>query len=327
MNDPPLLSIQNLKVTFQIYEGVVQAVDDVTLDIGTGETVGLVGESGCGKSVTALSILQLLPRESSRIDGRILFDGRNLVDSGESELRNLRGNAISMIFQEPMTSLNPVLTVGRQIEEAIMLHQGLSLTDARIRAVDMLRLVQIPAPEARAREYPHRLSGGMRQRAMIAMALSCRPRLLLADEPTTALDVTIQAQILELMEDLKEKLGMAILLITHDLGLIAQMASRVIVMYAGQVIEEGLVTDLFHDPLHPYTRGLLGSIPVLGRKFTAGRRQLEEIPGIVPSLFDMPRGCRFNLRCPQVMDVCREKQPPMIHLGPHRRVMCWLKAG
>jgi len=323
MNDPPLLSIQNLKVTFQIYEGVVQAVDDVTLDIGTGETVGLVGESGCGKSVTALSILQLLPRGSSRIDGRILFDGRNLVDAGESELRNLRGNAISMIFQEPMTSLNPVLTVGRQIEEAIMLHQGLSLTDARIRAVDMLRLVQIPAPEARAREYPHRLSGGMRQRAMIAMALSCRPRLLLADEPTTALDVTIQAQILELMEDLKEKLGMAILLITHDLGLIAQMASRVIVMYAGQVIEEGLVTDLFHDPLHPYTRGLLGSIPVLGRKFTAGRRQLEEIPGIVPSLFDMPRGCRFHLRCPQVMDVCREKQSPMIQLGPHRRVMCW----
>jgi oligopeptide/dipeptide ABC transporter ATP-binding protein len=323
MNDTPLLSIQNLKVTFQIYEGVVQAVDDVTLDIGTGETVGLVGESGCGKSVTALSILQLLPRESSRIDGRILFDGRNLVDAGESELRNLRGNAISMIFQEPMTSLNPVLTVGRQIEEAIMLHQGLSLTDARIRAVDMLRLVQIPAPEARAREYPHRLSGGMRQRAMIAMALSCRPRLLLADEPTTALDVTIQAQILELMEDLKEKLGMAILLITHDLGLIAQMASRVIVMYAGQVIEEGLVTDLFHDPLHPYTRGLLGSIPVLGRKFTAGRRQLEEIPGIVPSLFDMPRGCRFHLRCPQVMDVCREKQSPMIQLGPHRRVMCW----
>jgi oligopeptide/dipeptide ABC transporter ATP-binding protein len=323
MNDTPLLSIQNLKVTFQIYEGVVQAVDDVTLDIGTGETVGLVGESGCGKSVTALSILQLLPRESSRIDGRILFDGRNLVDAGESELRNLRGNAISMIFQEPMTSLNPVLTVGRQIEEAIMLHQGLSLTDARIRAVDMLRLVQIPAPEARAREYPHRLSGGMRQRAMIAMALSCRPRLLLADEPTTALDVTIQAQILELMEDLKEKLGMAILLITHDLGLIAQMASRVIVMYAGQVVEEGLVTDLFHDPLHPYTRGLLGSIPVLGRKFTAGRRQLEEIPGIVPSLFDMPRGCRFNLRCPHVMDVCREKQSPMIQLGPHRRVMCW----
>ena len=327
MNGTPLLSIQNLQVTFQIYEGMVQAVEDVTMDIGAGETVGLVGESGCGKSVTALSILQLLPRESARIDGRILFEGQNLLDAGESELRNLRGNAISMIFQEPMTSLNPVLTVGRQIEEAIMLHQGLSLTDARIRAVDMLRLVQIPAPEARAREYPHRLSGGMRQRAMIAMALSCRPRLLLADEPTTALDVTIQAQILELMEDLKEKLGMAILLITHDLGLIAQMASRVIVMYAGQVIEEGLVTDLFHDPLHPYTRGLLGSIPVLGRKFTAGRRQLEEIPGTVPSLFAMPRGCRFNLRCPHVMDVCREKQSPMIQLGPHRRVMCWLKAG
>ena len=327
MNGTPLLSIQNLKVIFRIYEGVVQAVDDVTLDIGPGETVGLVGESGCGKSVTALSILQLLPRGSSRIEGRILFNGRNLAAAGESELRSLRGNAISMIFQEPMTSLNPVLTVGRQIEEAIMLHQGLSLTDARIRAVDMLRLVQIPAPEARAREYPHRLSGGMRQRAMIAMALSCRPRLLLADEPTTALDVTIQAQILELMEDLKEKLGMAILLITHDLGLIAQMASRVIVMYAGQVVEEGLVTDLFHDPLHPYTRGLLGSIPVLGRKFTAGRRQLEEIPGIVPSLFDMPRGCRFNLRCPHVTEVCREQQSPMIQLGPHRRVMCWRKAG
>jgi oligopeptide/dipeptide ABC transporter ATP-binding protein len=327
MNVTPLLSIQNLKVTFKIYEGVVQAVDDVTLDIGAGETVGLVGESGCGKSVTAMSILQLLPRESTRIDGSILFDGRNLLDAGESELRNIRGNAISMIFQEPMTSLNPVLTVGRQIEEAIMLHQGLSSNDARDRAVEMLRLVQIPAPEARAREYPHRLSGGMRQRAMIAMALSCRPRLLLADEPTTALDVTIQAQILELMENLKEKLGMAILLITHDLGLIAQMASRVIVMYAGQVIEEGPVMDLFHDPLHPYTLGLLGSIPVLGRKFTAGRSRLEEIPGIVPSLFDMPRGCRFNLRCPHVMDVCRDRQPPMIQPGPQRRVMCWLKAG
>ena len=326
MNVTKLLSIQNLKVAFQIYEGMVQAVDDMTLDIGTGETVGLVGESGCGKSVTALSILQLLPRESTRIDGRILFDGCNLVDAGESELRNLRGNSISMIFQEPMTSLNPVLTVGRQIEEVIILHQGLSLTDARIRAMEMLRLVQIPAPEARVWEYPHRLSGGMRQRAMIAMALSCRPRLLLADEPTTALDVTIQAQILELMENLKEKLGMAILLITHDLGLIAHMASRVIVMYAGQVIEEGPVTDLFHEPLHPYTRGLLESIPVLGRKFNGGRRRLEEIPGVVPSLFDMPQGCRFNPRCPQVMDVCREKQPPMIQPGPHRRVMCWLKA-
>jgi oligopeptide/dipeptide ABC transporter ATP-binding protein len=327
MNGTPLLSIQNLQVTFQIYEGMVQAVEDVTMDIGAGETVGLVGESGCGKSVTALSILQLLPRESARIDGRILFEGQNLLDAGESELRNLRGNAISMIFQEPMTSLNPVLTIGRQIEEAIMLHQGLSRSDAQIRAVEMLRLVQIPAPEARIREYPHRLSGGMRQRVMIAMALSCRPRLLLADEPTTALDVTIQAQILELKENLKEQLGMAILLITHDLGLIAQMASRVIVMYTGQVVEEGPVMDLFHEPLHPYTRGLLGSIPVLGKKFTAGRKQLEEIPGIVPSLFDMPHGCRFNLRCPRVMNVCREKQPPIIELGPHRRVMCWLKAG
>lgn len=326
MNPGSLLSIKNLNVAFRIYEGVVQAVDDVTMDINVGETVGLVGESGCGKSVTALSILQLLPRESTRIGGQILFDGRNLLDASESELRNLRGNSISMIFQEPMTSLNPVLTVGRQIEESIVLHQGLSLNDARVKAVEMMRLVQIPAPEARAREYPHRLSGGMRQRAMIAMALSCRPRLLLADEPTTALDVTIQAQILELMEELKEKMGMAILLITHDLGLIAQMASRVIVMYAGQVIEEGPVADLFHDPLHPYTHGLLESIPVLGKKFMGGRKRLEEIPGVVPSLFDMPRGCRFNLRCPHVMDICREKQAPMIQLGPHRRVMCWMKA-
>ena len=326
MNAAPLLSIQNLKVAFRIYEGVVQAVDDVTMDIGAGETVGLVGESGCGKSVTAMSILQLLPRQSTRIEGQILFDGRNLLDAGESELRDMRGNSISMIFQEPMTSLNPVLTVGRQIEEAIMLHQGLSVNDARSMAVEMMRMVQIPAPEIRAREYPHRLSGGMRQRAMIAMALSCRPRLLLADEPTTALDVTIQAQILELMEELKEKMGMAILLITHDLGLIAQMASRVIVMYAGQVIEEGPVADLFHNPLHPYTHGLLESIPVLGKKFIGGRKRLEEIPGVVPSLFDMPRGCRFNLRCPHVMDICREKQAPMIQLGPHRQVMCWMKA-
>ena len=326
MSATPLLSIQDLKVTFHIYEGAVCAVDGINLHVQPGETVGLVGESGCGKSVTALSILRLLPQGSTKIDGRILFDGRDLTGASDNEMRHIRGNSISMIFQEPMTSLNPVLTVGGQIEEAVILHQNLDSVEARRRAVKMLELVQIPAAAARARDYPHRLSGGMRQRAMIAMALSCHPRLLLADEPTTALDVTIQAQIMELMEDLKEKLNMAILLITHDMGLIAEMANRVIVMYAGQVVEEGLVLDIFKEPLHPYTRGLLGSIPALGRKFETGRRQLDEIPGIVPSLFDIPSGCRFNPRCPEVMDVCRSQPPPMVDLGPARRVMCWARS-
>jgi oligopeptide/dipeptide ABC transporter ATP-binding protein len=229
-----------------------------------------------------------------------------------------------MIFQEPMTSLNPLLTIGEQISEAIVLHQGCDRQEAMERAVDMLRMVQIPAPEARVREYPHKLSGGMRQRAMIAMALSCHPQLLLADEPTTALDVTIQAQIMDLMLRLREEMRTSIVLITHNLGLIAEMASRVIVMYAGKVAEEALVRDLFREPLHPYTQGLLGSIPVVGRKFQGGRRQLQEISGIVPSLFEMPKGCRFHPRCSRAMDVCREEEPPMLSVSETRRVLCWL---
>jgi oligopeptide/dipeptide ABC transporter ATP-binding protein len=326
MNSRHLLSVQGLKVRFKTFEGTVLAVDGVNLHMAPGETVGLVGESGCGKSVTALSILRLLPKRSTQIEGTIHFLGKNLSEATEEELLDIRGNSASMIFQEPMTSLNPVMTIGDQIAEALVLHQDLTWRAARDKAVDMLDQVQIPSPEARIRDYPYSLSGGMRQRAMIAMALSCHPQLLLADEPTTALDVTIQAQILDLMESLKDMLGMAILLITHDLGIIAEMASRVVVMYAGQVIEEGPAMDLFKEPLHPYTQGLLGSIPVLGRKFETGRRVLVEIPGLVPSLFAMPSGCRFNPRCPMVMEVCREKEPPMVRPDEQRRVLCWLRA-
>lgn len=326
MNSRHLLSVQGLNVRFKTFEGTVLAVDGVNLNVAPGETVGLVGESGCGKSVTALAILRLLPKRSTQIEGTIHFLGKNLSEATEEELLDIRGNSASMIFQEPLTSLNPVMTIGDQIAEALVLHQDLTWRAARDKAVDMLDQVQIPSPEARIRDYPHSLSGGMRQRAMIAMALSCHPQLLLADEPTTALDVTIQAQILDLMESLKDMLGMAILLITHDLGIIAEMASRVVVMYAGQVIEEGPAMDLFKEPLHPYTQGLLGSIPVLGRKFETGRRVLVEIPGLVPSLFAMPSGCRFNPRCPMVMEVCREKEPPMVRPDEQRRVLCWLRA-
>jgi oligopeptide/dipeptide ABC transporter ATP-binding protein len=314
-------------IRFKSFEGVVLAVDGVDLNMAPGETVGLVGESGCGKSVTAMSILRLLPKRSARIEGRITFAGKDLLEANEEELLNIRGNSVSMIFQEPMTSLNPVMTIGDQIAEAFVLHQNLAWNEARQKAVGMLDQVQIPSPKSRSRDYPHSLSGGMRQRAMIAMALSCQPRLLLADEPTTALDVTIQAQIMDLMLRLKEKLNTAILLITHDLGLIAEMVSRVIVMYAGQVVEEAPVIELFKAPLHPYTRGLMGSIPKLGQKFTDGRRQLDEIKGIVPSLQNLPPGCRFNPRCPVVMDKCREQAPGMVSIDRQRRVRCWLAGG
>jgi len=324
MNNNPLLSIQNLKVHFKSFEGVVLAVDGVDLDIAPGEAVGLVGESGCGKSVTALSILRLLPKRSAQIGGSIIFAGRNLLEADEEELLNIRGNSVSMIFQEPMTSLNPVMTIGDQIAEALVLHQNFTWNNARRKAVEMLDQVQIPSPQSRSRDYPHSLSGGMRQRAMIAMALSCRPKLLLADEPTTALDVTIQAQIMDLMLRLKDKLNTAILLITHDLGLIAEMVSRVIVMYAGQVVEEAPVRELFKKPLHPYTRGLMGSVPKLGQKFIAGRKQLDEIKGIVPSLQRLPPGCRFNPRCPSVIGKCLEQTPAMVRIETQRRVRCWL---
>ena len=310
MKQESLLSIKNLRTRFHIYEGMVTAVDGVNLDVYRGETLGVVGESGCGKSVTALSILRLLASPPAEIHGEILFGGSNLLELNLDEIRKIRGNAISMIFQEPMTSLNPVLTIGEQISEAIRLHQGVARQEAWSKAVEMLQMVQIPAPDMRAHEYPHQLSGGMRQRAMIAMALSCHPRLLLADEPTTALDVTIQAQIVDLMERLKEEFETSIVLITHNLGLIAEMAKRVLVMYMGKVVEEAPVEDLFQEPLHPYTQGLLESIPWIGKKLKTGRKQLQEIPGIVPSLLEMPEGCRFHPRCSRVMSICSKEEPP-----------------
>jgi oligopeptide/dipeptide ABC transporter ATP-binding protein len=324
MNQDALLSVMNLRTRFHVYEGMVTAVDGINLDVYRGETLGVVGESGCGKTVTALSILRLLASPPAEIQGTILFGGVNLLDLNLDEIRRIRGNAISMIFQEPMTSLNPVLTIGEQISEAIRLHQGVARDEAWSKAVEMLQMVQIPSPEMRVHEYPHQLSGGMRQRAMIAMALSCHPRLLLADEPTTALDVTIQAQIVDLMERLKEEFETSIVLITHNLGLIAEMAKRVLVMYMGKVVEEAPVEDLFQEPLHPYTQGLLESIPWIGRKQKAGRRQLQEIPGVVPSLLEMPDGCRFHPRCSRIMNICSKEEPPLVQPRDHRRVLCWL---
>ncbi len=321
----PLLAIRGLRTRFHTYEGVVNAVDGLDIEVFRGETLGLVGESGCGKSVTALSILRLLRCPPAEIQGQILFDGSNLLDLDQAGIRNIRGGDISMIFQEPMTSLNPVLTIGEQISETLRRHKGMTRREAWGRCVEMLRLVQIPGPKSRSKEYPHKLSGGMRQRAMIAMALSCNPRLLLADEPTTALDVTIQAQIMTLMVRLKEEFETSIVLITHDLGIIAEMASRVVVMYAGKMVEEAPVKELFKDPRHPYTQGLLGSIPVIGRKFDGGRR-LQEIPGMVPNPLEMPLGCRFNPRCPRTMSICHQQEPPVVRLADHRRVSCWLEA-
>ena len=321
----PLLEISNLHIRFHTLDGVVQAVDGIDFEVYPGETLGLVGESGCGKSVTALSILQLLRCPPAEIQGRISFEGRNLLELDREGIRKIRGNDISMIFQEPMTSLNPVLRIGEQIAEAGRLHKNMNRQQAWRWAVEMLRMVQIPGPGSRSRQYPHKFSGGMRQRAMIAMALSCNPRLILADEPTTALDVTIQAQIMTLMQRLKEEFKTAIVLITHDLGVIAEMASRVVVMYAGKVVEEAPVKALFKDPRHPYTRGLLGSIPVIGRKEQAGRR-LQEISGMVPSPANMPLGCRFHPRCGHAMDKCHQQEPPLTRLAEHRRVSCWLEA-
>ncbi|HKJ85276.1 MAG TPA: ABC transporter ATP-binding protein [Spirochaetia bacterium] len=316
-----LLEIRSLSTSFKTEDGVVQAVDNVSLTIEPGEVVGLVGESGCGKTVTSLSILQLLASPPASIDaGEIIFNGTNLLDLSPDELRRIRGNDIAMIFQEPMTSLNPVFTIGNQLMESIQLHQQLTGNALRDRAIEMLKLVGIPRAEEVIDEYPHRFSGGMRQRAMIAMALSCNPKLLIADEPTTALDVTIQAQILKLMQDLRERIQTAVLFITHDLSVIAEMADRVIVMYAGKVVEEADVFTLFHDPKHPYTQGLIRSRPAID----VDHERLLYIPGSVPNPLDMPSGCPFHPRCPHAMDVCRTTMPPRRELKEGHAVSCWL---
>ncbi len=321
----PILEVSDLKTWFFTRDGVVRAVDGVSFAVLPGETLAIVGESGCGKSVTALSVLRLIASPPGRIvSGSIRFAGRDLLALGEAEMRAVRGNDISMIFQEPMTSLNPVLTVGRQIAETLTLHQGLDHRAALAKAGDMLRLVHIPEAARRLGEYPHQLSGGMRQRVMIAMALACNPRLLIADEPTTALDVTIQAQILDLMRELKQKIDAAIVLITHDLGVVAEMAQRVVVMYAGRKAEEAPIKALFRRPLHPYTRGLLNSVPRLGASLdAAGATRLAEIPGAVPSLREAIFGCAFAERCAFATDICRREAPPFEEKEPGHFAACF----
>ena len=319
-----LLDVRGLKTYFFTRDGVVRAVDGVSFSIVRGETLAIVGESGCGKSVTSLSILRLIASPPGRtVEGSVVFEGRDLLELSEAEMRKVRGDAISMIFQEPMTSLNPVLTIGRQIAEVLILHRGLSREDAMRSAVEMLRLVKIPEPERRVGEYPHQLSGGMRQRVMIAMALACEPRLLIADEPTTALDVTIQAQILDLMRELKARTGAAIMLITHDLGVVAEMAQRVVVMYAGRKVEEGPVEALFANPRHPYTRGLLDSIPKLGAASRGAGTRLTEIAGTVPSLSESIVGCAFAPRCAYATVRCQNEYPPFEEKIPGHGAACW----
>ena len=307
-----ILEVKNLKTQFKTDGGTITAVDDVSFEVFKGKTLGIVGESGCGKSVTSLSIMRLIPNPPGQVvGGQILYQGKDLLQLPMSDMRKIRGNEISMIFQEPMTSLNPVFTIGNQLREAIQLHQDLSKKDAHLKAVEMLTLVGIPSPSKRIEDYPHQLSGGMRQRVMIAMALSCNPNILIADEPTTALDVTIQAQILDLLRDLQQRVGMALILITHDLGVVAEVADDVAVMYAGRVVEKGSVRDIFKNPSHPYTRGLLNSIPTLSKDPTGKvkKKRLEAIPGIVPSLLELPQGCRFQERCTFVSSECKGTEP------------------
>src|SRR6202165_5292403 len=317
-----LLEVQNLQTHFRTPEGINRAVDGVSFHVDEGETLAIVGESGCGKSVTSMSLMRLVPEPPGRIAGSVRFQGKELLQLSEREMRGIRGKDISMIFQEPMTSLNPVLSVGRQIGETLRLHEGLDGKAAETRAVEMLTLVGIPEPRRRVHEYPHQLSGGMRQRVMIAIALACNPRLLIADEPTTALDVTIQAQILQLMLDLKRRVGAAIVLITHDLGVVAEIAERVMVMYAGRKVEEAPVAELFRSPRHPYTQGLLGALPRLGSSLTGASRRLAEIPGQVPSLKKRIEGCVFAGRCPLATDLCRAGAPGLREKGPRHIAAC-----
>jgi peptide/nickel transport system ATP-binding protein len=315
-----LLDVRGLKTNFRTNDGVVHAVDGVDFSVRPGKTLGIVGESGCGKSVTSLSVMRLLDRNGYIADGSIYFKGRNLLELSESEMRKVRGAQISMIFQEPMTSLNPVFTIGNQIVETLRTHRGMNTSESKERGVELLRLVGIPSPEKRMSDYPHNLSGGMRQRVMIAMALSTNPQLLIADEPTTALDVTIQAQILDLMRTLSADFNTAIMLITHDLGVVAEMAHDVAVMYTGQIVERGTVYQVLKEPLHPYTMGLLNSIPSSVQK---GKR-LNVIKGVVPSPSNLPKGCTFAPRCPFAMTICRTEEPKLVNVGNDRFVHCWL---
>jgi oligopeptide/dipeptide ABC transporter ATP-binding protein len=321
-----LLEIEDLSVSFQTPEGIARAVERVSFTLDRGETLGIVGESGCGKSVTSLSILGLIPSPPGRIEaGRIYFEGGNLLELEAEALRRIRGRDISMIFQEPMTSLNPVLPIGRQVAEPLMTHLGLDRSQALAQAAEWLDRVKIPAARKRLEDYPHHLSGGMRQRVMIAMAMVCGPKLLIADEPTTALDVTIQAQILSLMVRLKQEAGMSLLLITHNLGVVAQMATRVVVMYAGQVVEEAPVADLFDRPFHPYTEGLLRSMPHLKCREKEGGSRLQEIPGVVPPITQVLPGCRFAERCLHAFALCRDEGPALFPIREGQRARCWLR--
>lgn len=315
---PRLLSVKDLAVSFHTSQGIAKAVNKISFDIQAGETLGIVGESGCGKSVTSLAIMGLLASPPAKLEGSITFQNEELLGKTDEEMCKIRGKEISMIFQEPMTALNPVFTVGEQLIETIVLHQHLNKREAREKAVEMLRLVSIPLPETRLKQYPHQLSGGMRQRVMIAMALSCNPKLLIADEPTTALDVSVQAQILELMKDIKQRLGTAIIMITHDLGVIAEVADRVMVMYAGNVVEFTDVNTLFEKPLHPYTQGLMASLPSLELE----RDKLSAIPGTVPSLYDLPKGCKFCTRCGVKSVKCEQDEPELTVVG-NTKVKCW----
>lgn len=315
-----LLEVKNLKTYFYTDEGVVKSVDDVSFDVEKGKTLGIVGESGCGKSITSLSIMQLVETPPGKIvGGEIIYQGENLLEKNKDQMRKIRGGEIAMIFQEPMTSLNPVFTVGKQIMEALRLHTDLDKEKAKERAIEMLKLVKIPLPEKRFNEYPHQLSGGMRQRVMIAMALSCNPKLLICDEPTTALDVTIQAQILDLINELKEKLGTSVMMITHDLGVIAEVADDVMVMYAGKVVEYGSADDIFESPKHPYTSGLMNCIPKLTDE---DHTRLDVIKGMVPSFDQMPKGCAFCPRCSKAKDICRERMPELMDVNGHK-VRCF----
>ncbi|MEK8130623.1 ABC transporter ATP-binding protein [Paenibacillus filicis] len=318
-----LLEVRELQTSFATKEGSLPAVNNVSFSVAKGETLCIVGESGCGKSVTSLSIIGLVARPGKVVGGQILLEGRNLLDMNKREIRKVRGHEVSMIFQDPLTSLNPVFTIGSQISESLRIHTGLNKTQARARSIEMLELVKIPRPDKVVNYYPHQLSGGMRQRVMIAMALSCNPKLLIADEPTTALDVTIQAQILELIAKLKADLNMGVILITHDLGVVAEMADRVIVMYAGEVVEEAGATELFDRPLHPYTIGLLGSLPQIQQQ----QDELYSIPGSIPDLRQLPAGCAFQARCPAATEICRLQKPALEEQAPGHRVRCFHTEG